>query len=207
MTTRSLDHFSELDPAPTGRVRGSGCAFGSTDSAPASQPAYRAIRPNDRGSSGSANGGPGPADHGKIPHRISRLVKVLRVLNRGSYGWSEYICSQPCATITELERFYEHAGILLCLLRLLGAKDCHCENLVAAGQFPVLIDTEALLHNNWRPWVEDGPHGEADLIASDLLDRSVLAVGFLPHRPQGTIGLFECYKQIQGGLPAWNTAS
>ena len=52
-------------------------------------------------------------------------------------------------------RFYRRQGALLALLYALEATDFHAENLIASGEFPVLIDLETfssdLREHDWAP--------------------------------------------------------
>jgi type 2 lantibiotic biosynthesis protein LanM len=104
-------------------------------------------------------------------------LRPLRLIDRGAYGWSEFIAASSCASEDEVRRFYQRQGSYLALLYALDATDLHNENLVAAGEHPLLVDLEAL----FRPPV----HG-ADPVLANLavgaLDRSVWEVGLLPHR-------------------------
>jgi hypothetical protein len=72
--------------------------------------------------------------------------RVVRLLNRETYGWSEFVDSHGCESPEEVTRFYERQGGYLALLYALSATDFHFENLIAAGEHPVLIDLEALFH-------------------------------------------------------------
>ncbi len=72
-------------------------------------------------------------------------------------------------------RFYQRQGGYLALLYALEATDFHFENLIAAGEHPILIDLESLFH----------PHSQISMTAADILNRdmvadSVLHVGLLP---------------------------
>ena len=73
--------------------------------------------------------------------------KVLRVLDRPTHGWVEFVEHLPCRDQDEARRYYERAGMLLCLFYLLEGTDCHYENIIASGEYPVLIDTETLMHH------------------------------------------------------------
>jgi type 2 lantibiotic biosynthesis protein LanM len=105
--------------------------------------------------------------------------QMLRVLNRGDYGWMEFAAPSPCEDAAEVSRFYERAGALLALLYVLRGTDCHCENIIAAGEHPVLIDAEALFHPEMKP-AAMGEAPEAPQLAGQLLDDSVLRTGLLP---------------------------
>lgn len=107
--------------------------------------------------------------------------KCLQVLNRGTYGWVEFVETLPCTNEADAQRFYQRCGMLLCLIHILEGTDCHFENLIAHGEQPVLIDTEALLTP--RP-VE----GDSSLFSKvihtthQILDESVLRTLLLPQK-------------------------
>jgi type 2 lantibiotic biosynthesis protein LanM len=104
--------------------------------------------------------------------------RVLKMLDRGTYGWVEFVEGQGCASAEELRRFYERQGGYLALLYALEATDFHCENIIAAGEHPVLVDLEAFFH----PRLGAMDVTQADQLASRTLYESVLRVGLLPER-------------------------
>lgn len=104
--------------------------------------------------------------------------RTLKVLDRGSYGWVEFVATFGCTSAEEIQRFYERQGGYLALLYTLEATDFHCENLIAAGEHPVLIDLESLFH----PHIGGVDITRSDLIASQRMAYSVLSVGLLPMR-------------------------
>ena len=73
-------------------------------------------------------------------------LRTLRVLRRPDYCWMEFIEHRPCGSELGAHRYYRRAGGLICAAYLLRAVDCHRDNLIAAGDQPVLIDMETLLH-------------------------------------------------------------
>jgi hypothetical protein len=105
-------------------------------------------------------------------------LRTIKLIDRGAYGWSEFVAASPCSTEGEVARFYERQGSYLALVYALDGADLHNENLVAAGEHPVLVDLEALFH----------PHvyGEDPVLVGNLaagaLDQSVWQVGILPRR-------------------------
>lgn len=92
-------------------------------------------------------------------------LRVVDLLQRGDYGWMEFVDAAPCETSAEVGEFYVRAGGLLCLLSVLQATDIHHENLIAAGAQPVIVDLETLFHPR------TGDAGFASLLT---------ATGFLP---------------------------
>jgi type 2 lantibiotic biosynthesis protein LanM len=69
---------------------------------------------------------------------------TAKVLCRPAYGWMQFIQHERCRHEDELSEYYQNAGALLCVLHVLGATDCHFQNLIASRQHPVLVDAETL---------------------------------------------------------------
>jgi type 2 lantibiotic biosynthesis protein LanM len=104
------------------------------------------------------------------PHRL------FTVVDRGSYGWVEFVKAAECESSEGVERFYIRQGSYLAVLHVLKAIDLHQENLIAAGEHPVIVDLEALFHHK-----TPAPVGEtAYSRALELLGESILAIGLLP---------------------------
>ena len=101
---------------------------------------------------------------------ISLTFPLIKILHRPGYGWVEFIPHQPCENQVAVQRFYKRAGMLLSLLHVLGASDCHNENVVASGEYPFLIDTDILMC----------PLGQSLNESEDWFQYSVLHTGFLP---------------------------
>jgi type 2 lantibiotic biosynthesis protein LanM len=98
--------------------------------------------------------------------------QTTQILDCGTYGWMEFITARPCASRQEVERFYRRQGGYLALLYAIESFDFHLENIIAAGEHPVLIDLEALFH----PRVTS----EWDDPAAAAAFHSVTHVGLLP---------------------------
>lgn len=101
---------------------------------------------------------------------ISLTFKLTKILNRQEYGWVEFISHQPCENQAAVQRFYQRAGMLLSLLHILGASDCDNENVVANGEYPILIDADILMSPLQKSWNQ----------SEDWFKYSVLCTGFLP---------------------------
>ena len=105
--------------------------------------------------------------------------RLLGMVDGGDHGWVEMVTAAPCSTREEMQRFYRRQGGYLALLYLLSATDFHHENLIAAGEHPVLVDLEALFH----PWAEDlGRASEEELRMGRPVFETVLRTGLLPLR-------------------------
>ncbi|MDJ0675016.1 MAG: type 2 lanthipeptide synthetase LanM family protein [Calothrix sp. MO_167.B42] len=101
---------------------------------------------------------------------ISLSFKLTKILNRQGYGWVDFIPHQACENEIAVQTFYKRAGMLLSLLYLLGANDCRNKDIIANGEYPILIDSDILMH----PVVESSDQPQ------DWLKDSVISTGFLP---------------------------
>jgi class II lanthipeptide synthase len=110
--------------------------------------------------------------------RAPRL-RAVQVLTRGDHGWAEFVSDVPCDSRDEIARFYERFGAWLAVLHVLNATDFHYENVIASGEFPMLIDLEALFHP-----LPQAPNAvdEPEQVGWEALQRSVLRTGVLPFR-------------------------
>jgi len=104
--------------------------------------------------------------------------RTLRLLDRGDYGWVEFIETRGCDTLEEVKRFYERQGGYLALLYALEAIDFHLENLIAWGEHPVMVDLESLFH----PPAEITNLTQSEMLANTILSSSTVRVGLLPLR-------------------------
>ncbi|MFL6211714.1 MAG: type 2 lanthipeptide synthetase LanM family protein [Pyrinomonadaceae bacterium] len=104
---------------------------------------------------------------------------LLKILERGAHGWVEFVAAQSCTSLAEVRRFYRRQGAYLALLYALEATDLHFENLIAAGEQPILIDLESL----FQARVTGIDIKQTDLqLATQTAIHSVLRVGLLPQR-------------------------
>src|SRR5262249_46207149 len=110
------------------------------------------------------------ARRGRLP-----AVRALVTINRTTHGWMEAAAVQPCADRRAAQRYFRRAGAVLALADLFCGIDFHSENLVAAGEHPVVVDLETLFH-------PCGPY-ERD---TDPLNRTELLPRPVPDRPADT---------------------
>jgi type 2 lantibiotic biosynthesis protein LanM len=108
----------------------------------------------------------------------------LGVLDRGPYGWMQHAAAVPCGAFDEVRRFYQRTGGYLALLYTLDATDFHHENLIAAGEHPLLIDLESIV----QPRPPRPARPDSDWLANEAIGDSVLRIGLLPQRAFGGAG-------------------
>lgn len=95
----------------------------------------------------------------------------MKLISREDYGWEEKLQFGECTGCKEVEDYYERAGVQIFLAYCFGTGDLHCENMIARGAFPVLIDMEVLFRI---------PKAGEDREKGDALSGSVLSSGILP---------------------------
>jgi type 2 lantibiotic biosynthesis protein LanM len=112
-------------------------------------------------------------------------LRTAAVLSRSGYGWQEFIACRPL-TGSGVEMFYRREGVLLAALYAMHASDIHCENLIACGDQPILIDVETLFH----PAVPS-PHTIGADPAAEMLAASVRRCALLPCVNVGERGVLD----------------
>jgi len=97
-----------------------------------------------------------------------------QVWNKEGYGWCQWVSSVSCSSREELERYYYRNGIILCVSYLLGSEDMHYENLIAHGEYPVIVDLEMAVGSR-------GTRMKKELTGTEkFYQESVLQTGILP---------------------------
>lgn len=117
-------------------------------------------------------------------------LKTPKVITFDSYGWIEYIDRISLEDKEESDMFFYRSGAIFAIVYILGGKDFHTENIIAWRNVPVLIDTETLLAHRVAPFNIDGNGMNAMQRAQDIVNDSVLSIGFLPFWMKGSDGKF-----------------
>lgn len=75
----------------------------------------------------------------------SRLFKTVWVIARSSYGWMQFVDSDGMNTDDDARAyFYRYGGLISAVFNVAGT-DIHYENLVACGDYPVIVDLETIV--------------------------------------------------------------
>jgi|APLak6261658528_1056013.scaffolds.fasta_scaffold00733_1 type 2 lantibiotic biosynthesis protein LanM len=98
------------------------------------------------------------------------------ILTFPEYGYVECIYTKECASREEIARFFYRQGIQLAFLYIIGGSDIHSENVIAVGEYPVLVDLETL----FNPVKTTGSSNVLDGLISKAFQQSVLSSGLLP---------------------------
>ncbi len=102
--------------------------------------------------------------------------RTFNILDCGGHGWTEFIAAGECTSPEQVRCFYQRQGAYLALLYALEATDFHFENIIAAGEDPILVDLESLFH----PSIGQADPEHAEQLAANKIARSVLKTGLLP---------------------------
>lgn len=96
-------------------------------------------------------------------------------LSYAGHSWCRVVSYEGCQTEDALRRYYRRLGSQLFLIYLLGTKDLHSENVIAHGEYPVLIDLETLVNIQYNQKRETAFQEICYQLAN-----SVLYTGLLP---------------------------
>lgn len=111
-----------------------------------------------------------------VSELFSDTVILPKALDFGQYGFAEFIADEPAKTTEEAENFFRRLGGVCALFQAFGSTDFHCENILAKGGFPAIVDLETFL----------GVPNSTDTESADLFQRdfshSIFCSGFLPKR-------------------------
>ena len=102
----------------------------------------------------------------KKPYDL-RSMRVIPKEDR--YGWIEYIPYKKCETNEQIRNFYRRSGGLIAIADYLNFTDGHFENLIANGEYPVLIDGETFFQNYAIP--ERKSFEKKTLLATSLIQK------------------------------------
>lgn len=107
--------------------------------------------------------------------------RVVTVFGRSGYGWTDFVEASACPDAAGIERFFKRSGALFALGWLVQATDIHHENLIAAGDQPVLVDAETLFHPILFAGIASALGlGAGQDLPSDDFSRALAQSGFLP---------------------------
>ena len=120
---------------------------------------------------------------GKINAGCKYEMYEPKILDCQEYGWEEFVYYKSCKTEDEIRRYFYRFGILIFGSYILNTNDLHEENVIATGEYPIIIDAETILDNRRR-----GRTNSAKEEINYILHESVLYSGLLPHYRFSNLG-------------------
>lgn len=112
-----------------------------------------------------------------VENGLNCELKKLSLIDCGDYGWEKFIETKECQSEMDLKQYYYRFGVLIFISYILNANDLHEENVIANGEYPVIIDGETILDN----WMISKNMNARDRV-NDMIRNSVLLSGLLPKR-------------------------
>lgn len=110
----------------------------------------------------------------------------------GNYTWERETGYRECESTEQVKNYFRRLGIILCICQLCHTSDMHYENMIADGEFPVLIDHETLIQI--PNMGNDAETGTMDTV----LAMSVLTIGLLPFFSMNTKGMRADFSGLSG---------
>ena len=113
-------------------------------------------------------------------NKKSRLLemKSLQGIYQEDYAFEMFVENKSCNSNEEIANYYIRFGQLIAIAYILSANDLHLENLIANGEYPILIDLETILQGK-IPYQSNEKGGIAEL-AINLYLESVKSTALLP---------------------------
>ena len=71
----------------------------------------------------------------------------LKTSYHEKYTWDGFVEYKDCEKIEEVSRYYVRFGQMCAYVYLLRGNDIHYENIIASGEYPIIIDVETLFQN------------------------------------------------------------
>lgn len=103
-------------------------------------------------------------------------LRTPAVLGTDGHGWMEFVAHTGLTDTAAASAYHRRLGALLALLHVVHATDMHCENVVAAGDQPVVVDAETLFHPN-VPVAHVGADPAVRVLAASVARTSLLPSG------------------------------
>lgn len=109
-------------------------------------------------------------------------------IDRGTYGWQEFIEKRLPENEEEWSRYYFRYGELLFFAYSINMTDIHSENLIQNGENPYVIDTETIFYNNSYSGKMDvqNRNNVPQVVFNDYMTNSVMNTLMLPFKAIGS---------------------
>ncbi|MEJ7530171.1 type 2 lanthipeptide synthetase LanM [Staphylococcus hominis] len=75
-------------------------------------------------------------------------IKFPKGIYKENYSYVEFVGFKELSNDKEIENFYFRYGYLIALTYIFNITDIHLENLIAHGEYPVIVDIETSFQNN-----------------------------------------------------------
>lgn len=109
-------------------------------------------------------------------------IKIPKGIYKKDYTYNEFITPDFCKNEGEVERFYIRYGYLIAICYLFNINDLHLENIIAHGEYPVIIDIETAFQVSTEMerktlYIDLLKHLEIDSVSNSFLLPKQISVG------------------------------
>ncbi|SCG83748.1 bacteriocin formation protein, putative [Proteiniborus sp. DW1] len=104
-------------------------------------------------------------------------IKTYKGIYEEDYSFEEFVEQLPCESFSEIKQYYKRFGYILGLAHILSANDLHLENLIAHGEYPIIIDVETIIQSDRQYEVPESANSK---VAYDYIFNSVQNTALLP---------------------------
>ncbi len=80
-----------------------------------------------------------------LPDALRQPHTIVRNDDTGHWGFAEFVARRPVEDASGIARYWRHFGRAAALFQALGSEDLHCDNFIAIGDVPSLIDMESVI--------------------------------------------------------------
>lgn len=105
-------------------------------------------------------------------------LKTPKGVYKENCAFLEFIEYKTCTDTKEMERYYERFGYTLALGYFLAITDLHLENIIANGEYPVIVDGETMMQNSIRFYKKESVISR---FYSKYFTETILSTALLPN--------------------------
>ena len=105
---------------------------------------------------------------------LNLVAGVNPMLMGSNHVWEKEAVYAECESEQQVQNYFVRLGVLLSICHLCHGGDMHYENMIASGEFPVIIDYETLVQ------LPPDQMPEGTKKSSQIIGESVLPIGILP---------------------------
>ena len=113
-------------------------------------------------------------------NRNSKLLDMKTNLGvyKQDFSFESFVPHNPCESKEQIQNYYIRFGQIIGIAYFIGGTDLHLENIIANGEYPIIIDIETLFKQDIPIKIKN----TADLIAMNENINSVISTGLLPFK-------------------------
>ena len=105
-------------------------------------------------------------------------LKTPKGVYKENCAFLEFIEYKTCTNTKEIEHYYERFGYTLALGYFLAITDLHLENIIACGEYPIIVDGETMMQNSIKFYKKESVISR---FYSKYFTETILSTALLPN--------------------------